>query len=102
MESPAASVMAWLLPRLLGLAWLFGLSLVFAVMVALLPQFGWIFLIPHFATAILVATVVVAAELLTIAWIRNRYMDTPFIAATLQVVVGGVVVFLAGILIGSS
>jgi len=49
-----------------------------------------------------VATLVVVAELLAIAWIRNRYMDTPFVAATLQVVVGGVLVFLAGILIGSS
>ena len=60
------------------------------------------FLIPHFLTATTVATLVVVAELLAIAWIRNRYMDTPFVAATLQVVVGGVLVFLAGILIGSS
>jgi rubrerythrin len=60
------------------------------------------FLIPHFAVATTVATAVVTAELLAIAWIRNRYMDTPFVAATLQVVVGGVLVFLAGILIGSS
>jgi hypothetical protein len=60
------------------------------------------FLIPHFLTATTVATLVVIAELLAIAWIRNRYMDTPFVAATLQVVVGGVLVFLAGILIGSS
>jgi erythrin-vacuolar iron transport family protein len=60
------------------------------------------FLIPHFGLATGVATGVVAAELLAIAWIRNRYMDTPFVAATLQVVVGGVMVFLAGILIGNS
>ena len=60
------------------------------------------FLIPHFLTATTVATLVVAAELLAIAWIRNRHMDTPFLAATFQVVVGGVLVFLAGILIGSS
>jgi len=60
------------------------------------------FLIPHFATATSIATFVVALELLAIAWIRNRYMDTPFLSATLQVVVGGVLVFLAGILIGSS
>ena len=60
------------------------------------------FLIPHFLTATTVATLVVVAELLAIAWIRNRYMDTPFMAATLQVVVGGVLVFLAGIIIGSS
>ncbi len=60
------------------------------------------FLIPSFITAMVVATVVVAVELLTIAWIRNRYMDTPFLAAAFQVVVGGVLVFLSGILIGSA
>jgi erythrin-vacuolar iron transport family protein len=60
------------------------------------------YLIPHFMTATIVATVVVACELIAIAWIRKRYMDTPFLSATLQVVVGGVMVFLAGILIGSS
>ena len=60
------------------------------------------FLIPSFATATVIATIVVAVELLTIAWIRNRYMDTPFLAAAFQVVVGGVLVFLSGILIGSA
>jgi rubrerythrin len=59
------------------------------------------FLIQDFWTAIILATVVVVIELLAIAWIRNRYMDTPFLAATFQVVVGGVLVFLAGIWIGS-
>ena len=60
------------------------------------------YLIPHFLTATIVASIVVAVELVAIAWIRNRYMDTPFLSATMQVVVGGVMVFLAGILIGSS
>jgi rubrerythrin len=60
------------------------------------------FLIPHFLTATTVATLVVVVELFAIAWIRNRYMDTPFLSATLQVVVGGVMVFLAGIFIGSA
>ena len=60
------------------------------------------FLIPPFATAMTVATLVVASELLIIAWIRKRYMDTPFLSAAFQVVVGGILVFLAGILIGSS
>ena len=45
---------------------------------------------------------VVAVELIAISYIRYRFMDTPFLAATFQVVVGGVLVFLAGILIGSS
>jgi hypothetical protein len=37
-----------------------------------------------------------------ISYIRHRYMDSPFVTAALQVVVGGVLVFLAGVLIGSS
>jgi len=60
------------------------------------------YLIPNFWTATAVAIAVVAVELVTISWIRHRFMDTPFLAATFQVVVGGVLVFLAGILIGSS
>lgn len=60
------------------------------------------YLLPGFHTATVVAALVVAVELLAISLIRNRYMDTPFLAAAFQVVVGGVLVFLAGILIGSS
>jgi rubrerythrin len=52
----------------------------------------------HLATSIALAVVVV--ELAVIAWIRKRYMDTPLVAAVFQVVVGGVLVFLAGWLIG--
>jgi hypothetical protein len=37
-----------------------------------------------------------------IAWIRHRYMETPWASAIFQVVIGGVLVFLTGILIGSS
>lgn len=60
------------------------------------------YLIPTFVVATLVAVAVVAVELATISWIRYRYMDTPFLQATLQVVLGGVLVFVAGILIGSA
>jgi rubrerythrin len=60
------------------------------------------YLIPHFYTATALAFVVVALELAAISWIRTRYMDTPFLHAAFQVVVGGVLVFAAGILIGSS
>jgi rubrerythrin len=60
------------------------------------------YLIPHFLTATLVAIAVVVAELAAISWIRMRFMDTPFLQAAFQVVVGGVMVFAAGILIGSS
>lgn len=54
----------------------------------------------YIATAI--AAVVVAIELLAISWIRTKYMESPFWQATLQVIVGGVLVLLSGILIGSS
>jgi erythrin-vacuolar iron transport family protein len=60
------------------------------------------YLISNFRTATAVAVLVVAIELLVISWIRNRYMDTPFLRAAFQVVVGGVLVFLVGIWIGSS
>jgi rubrerythrin len=60
------------------------------------------YLIPHFLTATIVSFVVVAIELSVISWIRTKYMDTPFLQASFQVVVGGVLVFVAGILIGSS
>jgi erythrin-vacuolar iron transport family protein len=60
------------------------------------------FLIPNFRLAITAAVIVVACELTAISYIRYRYMDTPFLSAAFQVVVGGVLVFLSGILIGSS
>jgi erythrin-vacuolar iron transport family protein len=60
------------------------------------------FLIPDFQTATLSAVAVVAMELALIAAIRNRYMDTPLVSAALQVVVGGLLVFGTGILIGSA
>ena len=60
------------------------------------------FLISNFHVAMAIAIVVVAVELTTIAYIRHRYMDTPFLQAAFQVIVGGVLVFLTGYLIGSS
>lgn len=59
------------------------------------------YLIRDFHLATTIALVVVAVELGVIAWIRKRYMDTPLLAAIFQVVVGGVLVFLAGWLIGA-
>ena len=60
------------------------------------------FLIANFHIAFTIAVLVVATELGIISYIRHRYMDSPFVTAALQVVVGGVLVFLAGVLIGSS
>lgn len=48
------------------------------------------------------AAAVVAVELAAISYIRHRYMDTPLLSAAFQVVLGGALVFLTGILIGSS
>jgi len=60
------------------------------------------YLIPNFSVATVASFVVVAIELAAISYVRYRYMDTPFLAAAFQVGVGGVLVFAAGILIGSS
>src|SRR5690348_2394535 len=58
------------------------------------PNAFWI------ATAI--AGIVVFFELWAIAFIRARYMDTPFLQAVFQVVLGGVIVLGVGIVIGAS
>lgn len=60
------------------------------------------FLIKDFHVAFIAAVIIVAIELGAIAWIRNKYMDTPLLSAAFQVVVGGVLVFITGIWIGSS
>jgi rubrerythrin len=60
------------------------------------------FLINDFHLALAIAVVIVAIELGVIAWVRHRYMDTPLLSAAFQVIVGGVLVFIVGILIGSA
>jgi len=60
------------------------------------------YLIPDFWTATVLAFAVVIVELIVISWIRWRYMDTPFLSAAFQIMVGGALVFAAGILIGNS
>jgi len=59
------------------------------------------YLIPDFWIATGVAGCVVVIELIAISWIRTRFMATPFTSAIVQVVLGGVLVLLTGILIGS-
>jgi rubrerythrin len=60
------------------------------------------FLIQNFHAALVAAMVVVAIELAIISYVRHRYMDTPLVASSMQVLVGGGLVFAVGILIGSS
>lgn len=59
------------------------------------------YLIPHFWTATIIAAIVVFFELWAIAFIQNRYMETPFMRAVFQVVLGGSLVLAAGVLIGN-
>jgi len=60
------------------------------------------FLIPDFSVAMTAAVLVVLLELAVISWVRHRYMETPALSAALQVGLGGLLVFVTGVLIGSS
>ncbi|HET8727254.1 MAG TPA: ferritin family protein [Alphaproteobacteria bacterium] len=60
------------------------------------------YLIPDFRTATTIAMIVVFVELWAIAWVQERFMETPFWRAALQVVLGGSLVFASGILIGNA
>ncbi len=59
------------------------------------------YLITDFWTATTIAMIVVFVELWVIAWIQNKYMETPFLRAAFQVVLGGALVFATGVLIGA-
>ena len=60
------------------------------------------FLIPDFRVAMTAAVLVVVIELGIISWVRHRYMETPALSAALQVGLGGILVFVTGVLIGSA
>lgn len=60
------------------------------------------YLIPHFWTATVMAGIIVFIELWAIAWIQNRFMETPFMRAAFQVVLGGMLVLAAGVIIGGT
>ncbi|HKI71225.1 MAG TPA: ferritin family protein [Verrucomicrobiae bacterium] len=60
------------------------------------------YLIANVKTATSIAVAVVLVELGVISWVRHKFMDTPLTSAAFQVMLGGLLVFLAGILIGSS
>ncbi len=84
-----------------------GRPLVRGIVTGLMTAAGGIghtlpFLIPHFNAAIAVAILIVALELGIISYVRHKYMDTPLLSSSFQVIVGGLLVFLVGMLIGSS
>src|SRR5579884_3076449 len=59
------------------------------------------FLIQRFQVSLTIAMIVVGVELIVIAWIRNRFFGSPMGRSIVQVVVGGLLVFGAGVLLGS-
>ena len=84
-----------------------GRPLIRGIITGLMTTLGGVghtlpYLIKDFKTATGVAIAIVLVELWAIAWIRSRYMDTKFLRAVFEVVVGGLIVFGAGILIGSA
>lgn len=60
------------------------------------------YLIPHFWTATTLAGLIVVVELFAITWIQHRFMETPWMRAAMQVMLGGALVFAAGVLIGNA
>ncbi len=60
------------------------------------------YLIPHFWTATSLAAAIVVVELFAITWIQNHFMETPWLRAATQVLLGGALVFAAGVLIGNA
>ncbi len=64
--------------------------------------FTWPFLIRDFNTALILASIMVALELLFIAWLRYRFMETPLRRAFIQIVIGGAIVLATGVFIGSA
>lgn len=60
------------------------------------------YLISDFDTATSAAIAVVIAELWAISYVRYRFMATPFLRAAVQVVFGGLLVFLVGMVIGGA
>jgi VIT1/CCC1 family predicted Fe2+/Mn2+ transporter len=60
------------------------------------------YLINDFWTATWIAGIIVVIELWAIAWIQSRFMDTPFLRAAMQIVLGGALVFAVGIIIGNA
>lgn len=84
-----------------GTPWLRGAACGFMTMIGGLGH-TLPYLIKDFWTATAIAAVVVAFELAAIAWIRWKYMETPFTSALVQIVLGGILVLATGVLIGSS
>lgn len=60
------------------------------------------FLIPHYRAAIIIAIVVVAAELLALAWLRWRYFEVSFVRALATVTLGGVIIAVVSAALGAA
>ena len=60
------------------------------------------FLIPHYHAALVAASVVVTCELIGLAWIRYRFLQTSFLSSVLHITLGGSVIVAVSVALGSS
>jgi VIT1/CCC1 family predicted Fe2+/Mn2+ transporter len=60
------------------------------------------FLIPHYRAAIIVAIIVVAGELIALAWLRWRFFEVSFARALATVTLGGVIIAAISAALGSA
>lgn len=84
-----------------------GSALVRGLVTGLMTAIGGVFhslpfLIHHVHTALVVAGIVVAVELITISLIRRRFLKVSLRVSLLQVALGGVLIVAAGVLLGSA
>jgi len=84
-----------------------GSAIVRGVVTGVMTAFGGVFhslpfLISDVNTALVVAGIVVACELVLISLIRKRFLDVPLRLSLLQVALGGVLIVAAGVLLGSA
>jgi erythrin-vacuolar iron transport family protein len=59
------------------------------------------FLIPQYRAALAVAVVVIALELLTLAWIRWRFFSTGFVRSFLSITLGGAIIVAVSAALGT-
>jgi erythrin-vacuolar iron transport family protein len=59
------------------------------------------FLIPQYRSAVLLALVVIALELLALAWIRRRFFGTGFLSSFISVTLGGAIIATISAVLGA-
>jgi erythrin-vacuolar iron transport family protein len=60
------------------------------------------FLIPHYHAALVAASIVVACELVALAWIRYRFLETSFLVSVAHITLGGAVIVAVSVALGTT